>query len=251
MGFIVSGRRDLVGHLHCSKHPSVCQLCACDRSCCLAKHREPLSQQDATDAIRPHPRITSGSRLFNLSPARTTHQKQVRQAFTSSWPSLKSKRVANAGRVSIWQRLRPDSDSQSGQVMFTLSVQSLRCLLAPGVEAGNKIQIAGWRFSTSNLWDDTRVLQPVNRRRVGCRACFRGFRISSASRRSRIENSVISLEPQMPICLPPDLGAGPVSNESGTAAIGKRDVHKTHQSIHRSNTRVSITRKTKVLRDSP
>src|SRR6266849_2653010 len=35
-----------------------------------------------------------------------------------------------------------------------------------------------------------------------------------------VENSVIHLEPQMAIRLPPDFSAGPVSNESRTAAIG-------------------------------
>src|SRR5260370_9688240 len=35
------------------------------------------------------------------------------------------------------------------------------------------------------------------------------------------ENSVIRLEPQMAIRLPPHFSAGPVSNESGTAALGR------------------------------
>src|SRR5260370_33636183 len=34
-----------------------------------------------------------------------------------------------------------------------------------------------------------------------------------------VENSVIRLEPQMAIRLPPDFSAGPVSNESGATAI--------------------------------
>ena len=38
-----------------------------------------------------------------------------------------------------------------------------------------------------------------------------------------VENSVIHLEPQMAIRLPPDFSAGPVSNESRTAAIGSPD----------------------------
>src|SRR5882724_10979105 len=38
-----------------------------------------------------------------------------------------------------------------------------------------------------------------------------------------VENSVIRLEPQMAIGLPPDFSAGPVSNESGAAAIGSAD----------------------------
>jgi hypothetical protein len=47
--------------------------------------------------IHAHPRINSQSRSLNLLPPRTTHQKYVRQAFSSSWLSLTSKRVANAG----------------------------------------------------------------------------------------------------------------------------------------------------------
>src|SRR5580700_879315 len=46
-----------------------------------------------------------------------------------------------------------------------------------------------------------------------------------------IENSVVRLEPQMPIRLPPNFRTGPVSNESGAAAIGSAN-EKAGYGIH-------------------
>ena len=49
----VAGHGELLDYLHCSKHPSICQLFTDDRKRGLAKQRQPLSEQAGTGADPP------------------------------------------------------------------------------------------------------------------------------------------------------------------------------------------------------